>query len=140
MRVLSLFSGIGPDLEGMLAAGMVIDHYWAVEIDPIARQVAKERLHQMHRRFPLQVNADRNNRAHTQLPQDITLVSLRYIQDLRRIDLVVAGWPCQGHSRAGGGLGFSDPRSRLFHELIRVLESVQASQESPVGFLLENVF
>ena len=138
-RVLSLFSGIATDLEAMLAAGLVVDRYWAVERDSVARQVAESRFLQMHRRFPFQLTVEQTNRAHTQLPQDVALVSKRDIEELGRVDLVVAGWPCQGHSRAGGGLGLMDPRSQLFHEMVRILRMVQNTQKEPVGFLLENV-
>ena len=46
----------------------------------------------------------------------------------------MGGSPCQGFSRAGKTLNFSDPRSALFFEFVRVMKEVQ-----PKYFLLENV-
>lgn len=58
--------------------------------------------------------------------------------DWSRIDLVLAGSPCQGFSFAGKMLAFDDPRSRLFFVFIDILNHVR--QYNPaVKFLLENV-
>lgn len=58
--------------------------------------------------------------------------------DWSRIDLVLAGSPCQGFSLAGKQLAFDDPRSRLFFVFIDILNHVR--QVNPgVRFLLENV-
>jgi len=37
------------------------------------------------------------------------------------IDLVIIGWPCQGHTQADHGEGLHDPRSRMFWEMLQVL-------------------
>ncbi len=37
------------------------------------------------------------------------------------IDLVIARWPCQGHTWAGRGEGLCDLRSHMFWEMLRVL-------------------
>ena len=58
--------------------------------------------------------------------------------DLPKIDLVIGGSPCQGFSRAGAGLNFDDPRSRLFFDYVRVLNEVR-EKNPDVKFLLENV-
>lgn len=53
-------------------------------------------------------------------------------------DIIFAGSPCQGFSRAGKGLNFEDPRSKLFFEFVRILN--QARMCNPkVKFFLENV-
>ena len=55
-----------------------------------------------------------------------------------KIDLVLAGSPCQGFSMAGKQLAFEDPRSSLYFEFERILSEIKA--ENPeVKFLLENV-
>jgi len=41
-----------------------------------------------------------------------------------KIDMVVAGSPCQGFSMAGKGLNFNDPRSKLFFEFVRTLKEL----------------
>jgi DNA (cytosine-5)-methyltransferase 1 len=48
-------------------------------------------------------------------------------------DWIVAGWPCQGNSLAGTGLGMDDPRSGLWAEIARL-----AGELRPEGLLLEN--
>ena len=48
-------------------------------------------------------------------------------------DWFVAGWPCQGNSPAGTGLGMDDPRSGLWSEITRL-----AGEIGPRGLLLEN--
>ena len=54
--------------------------------------------------------------------------------DLKKIDLIIGGSPCQGFSFAGKQLAFDDPRSALFFEFIRLREEC-----NPKYFLLENV-
>ena len=55
-----------------------------------------------------------------------------------KIDLVLAGSPCQGFSMAGKQLAFDDPRSSLYFEFERILSEIKV--ENPeVKFLLENV-
>jgi DNA (cytosine-5)-methyltransferase 1 len=46
---------------------------------------------------------------------------------------IVAGWPCQGNSPAGTGLGMDDPRSGLWAEIARL-----ASELGVEGLILEN--
>jgi len=48
-------------------------------------------------------------------------------------DWIVAGWPCQGNSPAGTGLGMDDPRSGLWTHIARL-----AGEIRPRGLLLEN--
>lgn len=59
-------------------------------------------------------------------------------QDLqqRRINFVMAGFPCQGFSVMGAHAGFSDERSKLGLEIFRLLRE---SKGYVVGVLLENV-
>lgn len=58
--------------------------------------------------------------------------------DWAKIDLVLAGSPCQGFSLAGKQLAFDDPRSRLFFVFIDILNHVRRFNPG-VRFLLENV-
>jgi site-specific DNA-cytosine methylase len=54
--------------------------------------------------------------------------------DLPKIDLILAGSPCQGFSFAGKQLAFDDPRSRLFFDFVDIKNYCK-----PTNFLLENV-
>lgn len=48
--------------------------------------------------------------------------------------LLVAGFPCQPFSLAGGRLGFDDVRGTLFFDIVRIL-----AYHQPRNFILENV-
>jgi site-specific DNA-cytosine methylase len=61
-------------------------------------------------------------------------VSVADFTQYRGFDLVIAGSPCQGFSKAGKQLNFQDPRSKLFFEFVRALDEVR-----PKYFMLENV-
>lgn len=51
-----------------------------------------------------------------------------------QIDLIVGGVPCQSWSVAGKMRGFDDPRGKLWHDTIRVVEL-----NKPNAFIFENV-
>jgi hypothetical protein len=97
-------------------------------------ELAKEFPHTVARRAGAQM--------HHKLPQDIRLVSADHLKELGPVDLVVAGWPCQGSSAAGSGRGLDDARLGLFTELVRVLNQLQALHQTwrrPLGYLIEHV-
>jgi len=50
--LLNLFGGIGTSLEALLQSGMVVQRYFYIDIDPIARQVAALRMMELIARFP----------------------------------------------------------------------------------------
>jgi DNA (cytosine-5)-methyltransferase 1 len=51
-----------------------------------------------------------------------------------RVDIVLAGFPCQAFSIAGSKRGFEDTRGTLFFDVARIIEDRQ-----PKAFILENV-
>ena len=63
----------------------------------------------------------------------------QYDPDLRGVDFIIGGPPCQTFSAAGrranGVLGTTDARGVLFREYVRLLKKFE-----PVGFLFENVY
>ncbi len=68
---------------------------------------------------------------------DIHLVQRTHLELLGPLDLIVAGWECQGFSAAGSGDGLSDPRSNLFMDLVQII--TWAQEFSPnLGYVLEN--
>ena len=75
----------------------------------------------------------------SRLPRDVTLISEDDLRYLDPVDMVIAGWPCQGHSRAGAGQGLEDPKSSLFWDLIRLMQWWFAHQPSPPLYIFENV-
>ena len=106
----SLFAGIGAIDLGFERAGFKTA--WQVEIDPYCRKV-------LARHFP---DAERF--------EDVRGVG---VGNLKPVDVISFGSPCQGISPAGLRLGLDDERSGLFFEAIRIIRELQ-----PKIALMEN--
>ena len=113
MNVLSLFDGMSCGQIALDRLGIKVENYYASEIDRYAIKIAQKNY-----------------------PNTVQLGDIKNVkgEDLPRIDLILAGPPCQGFSFAGKQLAFDDPRSALFFEFIRLLKECK-----PKYFLLENV-
>ena len=113
MNVLSLFDGMSCGQIALERAGIMVDNYYASEIDKYAIQVCQKNY-----------------------PNTIQLGDVKDIKAdaLPKIDLLIGGSPCQGFSFAGKLLNFEDPRSKLFFEFVRLKNEL-----NPKYFLLENV-
>lgn len=117
MVILSLFDGMSCGQIALKELGIKIDKYFASEID-------KHAIAQTQLNFPKTIQLGR-----------VTEVKAT---DLPPIDLLIGGSPCQGFSFAGKQLNFSDPRSVLFFEYVRILKETREINPN-VLFLLENV-
>lgn len=115
MKVLSLFDGMSCGQIALNRLGIEYDTYYASEIDKWAIQVAKAN-------YPNMIHIG-----------DVTKIQASDFGD-EKIDLIMAGSPCQGFSFAGKQLNFEDPRSKLFFEFVRLVKELK-----PKYFLLENV-
>ncbi len=117
ITVLSLFDGMSCGQIALRELGIEVDRYYASEID----------------RFCIEQTA-------LNFPDTVQLGDVRTVNvsDLPKIDLILAGSPCQGFSYAGKQLNFTDPRSALFFEFVRILRHAQALNPEVI-FLLENV-
>ena len=113
MNVLSLFDGMSCGRLALDRLGIEVDNYYSAEIDKYAIQVSEDN-------YPDIIRLG-----------DVCDVKAK---DLPKIDLILAGSPCQGFSFAGKQLAFDDPRSALFFEFVRILKECK-----PKYFLLENV-
>jgi len=113
MNVLSLFDGMSCGMIALERAGIPVTNYYASEIDKYAAIVSKANYSDIIRLGDVQ--------------------TINY-QMLPKIDLLIAGSPCQGFSFAGKQLNFSDPRSALFFEFVHALKTIK-----PKYFMLENV-
>lgn len=113
MNVLSLFDGMSCGRIALERAGIEVTNYFASEIDKYAIQISEKNY-----------------------PDIIRLGDVIEWRDwkLPKIDLLIAGSPCQGFSVAGKGLNFDDPRSKLFFDFVDILKYYK-----PKYFLLENV-
>ncbi len=116
IRFVSLFSGIGGFELGLAAAGarLGIDFECVgySEIDKWAIKTYES--HFTHTPFG-----------------DVTAIEPA---SLPEFDLLVAGFPCQPFSTAGGRAGFADERGTLFFDVARILQHAR-----PRHFILENV-
>lgn len=112
LTVGSLFAGVGGTCIGFKEAGF--DVIWANELDPNAAKTYREN-------FP-----------NTELiEQDITTLNPN---DLKKVDVILAGFPCQAFSIAGYRKGFEDERGNLFFDVIRLARVIK-----PKIIFLENV-
>lgn len=128
ISVLSLFDGISCGRVALERAGIKVNKYYASEVDKHAIKVSQD------------------NWKDTIHIGDVTKVAFTdgklFTENgefhVGKIDLVLAGSPCQGFSLAGKQLAFDDPRSSLYFVFERILSEIKA--ENPdVKFLLENV-
>lgn len=117
INILSLFDGMGGLMIALKTLGVNVDTYYASETDKFAILQTK-----------------------TNFPNVIHLGDVKTVKacNLKKIDLIAFGSPCQGFSHAGQMLNFDDPRSALFFEAVRILN--ECKQINPdVKFLMENV-
>jgi len=116
LKVLSLFNGM--NCIGMALKSLNIEaELYCSEIDKYANKISSLL-------FPEAKN--------------LGCVKTVKVSDIGKIDLLVAGSPCQGFSFAGKQLNFEDERSKLFFEFIRILKEARKLNPN-VKFLLENV-
>jgi DNA (cytosine-5)-methyltransferase 1 len=76
---------------------------------------------------------------HKLIEKDICQLSdteIKYLKEVKDVDVVIGGPPCQGFSIAGniGRKFIDDPRNKLFKEFVRVVKVVK-----PKFFVMENV-
>tara|TARA_B100000427_G_scaffold329799_1_gene347861 strand:- start:7496 stop:8644 length:1149 start_codon:yes stop_codon:yes gene_type:complete len=109
----SMFNGMNCGMIALERAGIPVKMYLSAEIDKPAIQITQKN-------YPDTIQVG-----------DVCGVVAK---DLPKVDLLLAGSPCQGFSFAGKQLAFDDPRSMLFFEFIRMLKELK-----PKYFLLENV-
>ncbi len=131
MNVLSLFDGISCGRLALERAGIKVNNYYASEIDKWAMQISKKNypdIWQLGKAEEIHINS-----------YGFDLVGIgKLCVDAPIPDLLIGGSPCQGFSNAGNGENFSDPRSKLFFEFIRILNEIREFNPD-VKFLLENV-
>lgn len=128
MNVLSLFDGMSCGRIALERAGIKVDKYFASEIDKYAIKVSK---------------ANWQDITHI---GDVTKVSyadgVLYTEvgnfQVGKIDLLIAGSPCQGFSMAGKQLAFDDVRSKLYFVFESIWKAILA-ENLDAKVLLENV-
>ena len=135
IAVLSLFDGMSCGRLALERAWIPVRRYFASEIDKYAMQVATKNFPDIHQIgnaewvevfYTLTWGIDHWYRIKSEWSY--------YRLWSWWLDLLIGGSPCQWFSNAGKGLNFSDPRSKLFFEFVRIL-----NEAKPRYFLLENV-
>lgn len=128
--------------QALVRLGYQVGEVIACEAPGAARHVHLHAVRELSKEFGTRVGPRAGSQLHHHLPQDIRLVSRTHLSDLGPVDLVVAGWPCQGNNAAGDGQGLDDPRSGLLSEMVRVLNALQELHKEwgrPMGYLIEHV-
>ena len=142
LRCLALCDGIGGARFALANAGIPVSKYWRVECE-----FAKDKKDGVFRQTKTQWPARIGDAALQRFGDCVRLPGNRphgamAVQDfgemeakkIGRIDLVVAGFPCQPFSSAGARRGFDDPRAGVLDEIMRIIALVR-----PRAFVLENV-
>jgi len=111
IKVGSLYAGVGGICLGFMNSGFSIE--WANEYDKYA------------------CITYRNNFSHTLIEGDVFNIN---IEDLPKVDVIAAGFPCQPFSVAGYRKGFNDPRGNHFFKVLDFVDSMR-----PKVIFLENV-
>ena len=119
INVLSLFDGISAGQLALKESGIIVDKYYASEIDKQSIKVTNKNF-----------------------PETIQLGNVKKWEewdiDFKSIDLIIAGSPCQGFSFAGKQLNFEDSRSKLFFTFLDICNKI-ADLNPKIKFFLENV-
>ena len=113
LNVGGLFSGVGGIELGFEKAGFEIA--WANEIDKNS------------------CITYRKNFSHTLYEEDVRKIKGK---DLKPVDVLCGGFPCQAFSIAGYRKGFDDDRGNVFFEIIRLINELK---RKPKVLFLENV-
>lgn len=119
MKVLSLFDGLSCGRIALEKAGVPVEKYYAAEIDKYAEIVS-------NKNYPDIIRLG-----------DVTKWR-EWGFDFSKIDLLLAGFPCQAWSMAGKQKGDTDPRGALVHDLIDIWNEIK-KHNPDVKFLFENV-
>lgn len=119
MNVLSLFDGIGCGRIALDRIGIEVENYFASEIEPLSTKV-------------LDFNYPK-----TKHLGDVTKWKDWDI-DFSKIDLLLAGFPCQSWSLAGKQKGLNDERGQLVYSMTGILKHIKSLNPNII-FLFENV-
>lgn len=120
INVLSLFDGISGGQVALQRAGIKVNNYFASEINTQAMKVTQHH-------FPNTIQLG-----------DVTKITEEILDSLPRIDLIIAGSPCNDLSayklNIGDAKGLEGKKSSLFYHFDRIVNYV-----NPKHFFLENV-
>jgi len=107
--MLDLFGGISTGLATMFQTSILVRKYLYVERDETTKRVLSCHLALLMWRYPELLSRSAIRRYQQALPSDIALLGAQNLARVSPINLVITGWPCQGHTRASRGEGLCDP-------------------------------
>jgi site-specific DNA-cytosine methylase len=87
----------------VLETGITIRRYIHVDNVYVANRAIRHHIQQLLLRYPTQLSVSAILGCCGQLPQDVTMISDEDLKRLGHVDLIIVGWPCQGHSPAKTG-------------------------------------
>ena len=111
MKAVSLFSGCGGDTLGLERAGYKVVAFSEFNKAAVATHLAN---------FP-----DSEHLVDASNNSDITKIPNEVFQKYKdQIDIIFAGFPCQGFSR-GGKRKATDPRNQMFQQFVRATDQIK---------------
>ncbi|CAI7823352.1 unnamed protein product, partial [Closterium sp. NIES-53] len=138
IRLVELFGGIGAGLAAVVRNGIAVKQWIHMEQAAEVRKIAEHHAWELHREFPELLRGDVIKAAMSRGVNNVKAITEAEVASWGHVDLLVAGWECQGVSWAGKGKGELDPRTKLMEELFKIMEWVQARQ-SRLAYLLEHL-
>ncbi|CAI7864533.1 unnamed protein product [Closterium sp. NIES-54] len=138
IHLLELFGGIGAGLSAVVRNGIAVRRWTYVEKEPVVRRMAEHHARNLQAEYPELLSERVIREAMGGTTHDVKEISEAEVASWGQIDLLVAGWECQGVSWAGKGKGEGDQRTRLMEELFRILEWL-LERQGRVAYLLENL-
>ncbi|MNQ25276.1 Modification methylase HaeIII [compost metagenome] len=127
MNVLSLFDGLSCGMIALERAEIIVDNYFAAEIDKHAIKVSKHNYPQIKHIGDVCKISYKDGILKTEVGDF----------QVGKIDMLIGGSPCQSLSNLGDGSGL-DGKSGLFYQYLRIKKEIE-SENKNLKFLLENV-
>ena len=110
-KALSLFSGAGGDTLGLEKAGFEVTHFVEFDNDAI-------KTHKKNFKKSKHLLSSKGSKSIVDI-EDYIFESLK-----GKIDIIFAGFPCQGFSHAGKKIE-GDERNKLFYEFVRAVRIIK---------------
>lgn len=136
---MEFFRGIGTRLAAVLEFDLTIRQYVYVDKGQISTRVARHHCHQLMVLYLQQLHLTAICGCFPRFLCDVTLISEVNLRRMDLVDMVIVGWPCQGHSCVAASQSLKDPRSSNFWDLIQFMQWWFVYHPFPIGYIFKNV-